>query len=241
MALLKLECDDDELFPFIDGRTAATVNSGEAVFAFSNMFHVATGNEPVSVVHGVVACHAPLDAGFGRWQFPLRSPVYLIDAVTNNSGAGGGLLTNVQGQPAGLLGREIRHRETGMWVNYAVPWKTLQPVIAALIDGRNIRTPTKTDERQVMISGRRLTSDFGFTLLPTIVDRTPAYIDRIIPGSPAETATLKRGDLVLMVNDEVTQSTDDLRRAMAGFRKGQRVSLTVSRDDVLLSVMLRVP
>ena len=174
LAVLKLQCADDELFPFLESRTASTVRPGKAVLAFSNMFHVATGNEPVSVVHGVIACHAPLNAGFGRWQFPVNSPVYLIDAVTNNSGAGGGLLTNLQGQPVGLLGREIRHRATGMWVNYAVPWKTLEPVIAALMDGRNIAAPQKTDDSPAMVSVRRLTSAFGFTLLPSIVDRTPA-------------------------------------------------------------------
>jgi serine protease Do len=241
LAVLKLDCGDEEVFPFVDGRDAATVEPGVSALAFSNMFHVATGSEPVSVVHGVIACIAPLNAGFGRWQFPLRTPVYMLDAVTNNSGAAGGLLTNIDGQPIGLIGREIRHRETGMWVNYAVPWKTLQPVITLLMDGRSVVPSPGDNDKQKMVSDRRLTADFGFTLLPGIIEKTPAYVDRVIPGSPAALAGLKRGDLVLMVNDDVVQSTDDLRTALSRFRKGQNVSITVSRDDQLESAALRVP
>ena len=241
LAILKLECDDDDTFPFVDGTTFAEATAGEPVLAFSNVFHVATGNEPVSVVHGVIASEAPLNAGFGRWQFPVKSAVYVLDAVTNNSGAAGGLLTSIDGRPLGLLGREIRHRDTDMWVNYAVPWNVLQPVMAAVLEGRSVTPSTSADGDRKLVSDRRLTSAFGLTLLPGILQKTPAYIDRVIPGSPAATAGLKRGDLVLMVNDDVVQSVDDLRAILGSFRKGQAVSMTVNRDESLQSVSLRVP
>lgn len=240
LALLKLECEDDETFPFVDWKLPASVSAGESVMAFSNVYHVATGNEPVSVIHGVIACQTPLVAGFGRWEFPVKSPVYILDAVTNNSGAAGGLLTDFTGRPVGLLGRELRHRETDMWVNYAVPWKDLQPAIGELLNGRRVAPATATDEPK-MVSIRRLTADFGLTLLPSILDKTPAYIDRVIPGSPAAKAGFARGDLILMVNDQVVQSVNELRAAVATYRKGQSVSFTVSRRQSLEGLTLRIP
>ena len=240
LAVLKLVDDDDQEFPFADLKTDARPAPGESVLAFSNMFHVATGNEPVSVVHGVLAGVSDLDAGLGRWQFPVKSPVLLIDAVTNNSGAGGGLLTNQSGQPLGLLGREIRHRETGMWVNYAVPWSTLRKAATSIIQGQRVSSSKKDDEKK-MVADRRLTSAFGLTLIPAVVSKTPAYIDRIVPDSPAAKAGLKRGDLILMVNDDVIQSTDEFRAAVAAFRRGQRVSLTVNRDGSLETGLIKVP
>ncbi len=241
LALLKLDCDENETFPFADWNMPNNVAAGDSVMAFSNVYHVATGNEPVSVIHGVLACETPLEAGFGRWKFPVKAPVYVIDAVTNNSGAAGGLLTTSDGQPAGMLGRELRHSETDMWVNYAVPWNVLRPAINDLINGRRVTSNESETDRRKMISERRLTSDFGFTLLPSVLKKTPAYIDRVIPKSLADKAGLQRGDLVLMANDRVVQSIDDLRAALAGYRKGQAVSLTVNRNDRLEGVSFRMP
>lgn len=241
LAILKLKTDEDEVFPCIDWKSQTAVAPGDQVLAFSNVYHVATGNEPVSVIHGVVACEAPLEAGLGRWSFPVSSPVLILDAITNNSGAAGGLLTTADGRPLGLLGREIRHRDTDMWVNYAVPWKTLQPAVTAILEGRALAPTTGRDEPREMLSDRVLTSDFGLTLLPEVLEKTPAYIDRVIPESPAAEAGLIRGDLVLMAGDTVIQSAQDLRAALAACRKGQRVSVTVNRRSGLQVLELKVP
>ena len=119
LALLKLRTEPGDSFACIDLSKAIDSDPGTPVLAFSNMFHVATGNEPVSVVHGVIAASIPLEATQGRWKFPLKSPVWLVDAITNNSGAAGGLLTDTKGTPIGLIGREIRHAASRTWVNYA--------------------------------------------------------------------------------------------------------------------------
>ena len=241
LAVLKLEASDDESFPFVDWKSFAEAEAGDPVLAFSNMFHVAAGNEPVSVVHSVIACRAPLQAGLGRWQFPVKSPVYILDAITNNSGAAGGLLTNMDGRPLGLLGREIRHRETDMWVNYAVPGKLLQPVIASVLEGRQLQPDDASQDDRKMIADRRLTADFGITLLPAVLVKTPAYVDRVVPGSLADRAGFRQGDLILLVNDDVIQSVEDFRAALAGFRKGQSITIAVNRDGSVDSLSLKVP
>ena len=241
VAVLKLAADDDDTFEFIDWKVTTDALPAESVLAFSNMFHVATGNEPVSVVHGVVACTVPLNAGLGRWTFLVKAPVYVLDAITNNSGAAGGLLTSSSGEPLGMLGREIRHRDTDMWVNYAVPLKNLQPAIAAILEGRRFGSTTVTDDLKSVLSDRQLTAGFGITLLPSIVEKTPAYIDRIILDSVADTAGLRRGDLVLMVGDDAILSADDLRVRLSGFRRGQPITVTVNRNDKLETIQLRAP
>ena len=241
IAVLKLDCEDVDVFPFVDVNRPSTMSPGQSVLAFSNVFHVATGNEPVSVVHGVIACEATLDAGLWRWQFPVKSPVYILDAITNNSGAAGGLLTSIDGAPLGLLGREIRHRGSNMWVNYAVPWSTLRPAITAILAGDRIASAESSDKDVKKVSDRRLTAEFGLTLLPGIPGRTPAFIDRVIPGSPAKASGLQRGDLVLMVDDTVVQSAENLQKELGKFRRGQRVTITVNREDNVVSTTLRVP
>ncbi len=240
LAVIKLLGKDID-FPHVEWKTFAEATSGSSVVAFSNMFRVAAGNEPVSVVHGIVAAVAKLDAGLGRWNFPVESPVYLIDAITNNSGAAGGLLLSSDGKPLGLLGREIRHRGTGVWVNYAVPWKTLAPGIDRILSGKANEPNEEKKEDVKRIHYRKLTSDYGLTILPGFLKKTPAYIDRVIPDSVADIAKLQRGDLVVLVDDDVIQTVDDFRTAFTERRSGQRISVTVSRSGELFTTTLIAP
>ena len=240
LAVLQLVTREERSFPFVDLSQMVRPASGTEVRAYSNMFHVATGNEPVSVVHGIVAADAKLSAGFGRWNFPLDSHVLILDAITNNSGAAGGLVTDLQGRPAGLLGRELRHHQSGTWVNYAVPFETLKPVVDTILSGGTIDR-SSDDTTTPPLSDLQLTSVWGMTLLPEILRETPAYLDRVIPNSLAEQAGLQRGDLVVLVNEEVIQTGYQLRQELAKIRSGLRVVLTVNRKGALHTVRLRVP
>jgi serine protease Do len=242
LALLKLRSEPGDQFAHIDLTKIIDSAPGTPILAFSNMFHVATGNEPVSIVHGVIAVRIPLEATQGRWKFPLKSSVWLIDAITNNSGAAGGLLTDTSGVPIGLIGREIRHSASRTWVNYAVPLTTLKPVIESLLAGKKVDSrPKDADASLAMISDQELTAKFGVTMLPDVVERTPAWIDAVTKDSIAAKAGLQRGDLIVMVNDAVITSVTDFQQQLATYRSGERVALTINRDQQLLPVDLRIP
>ena len=241
-ALLKIKAGADESFPFVDLGQAVDVEVGTSIYAFSNMFRVAAGNEPVTVVHGVIAAKVPLEATQGRWRFPVKSPVWLIDAITNNSGAAGGLLTDATGTPIGLIGREIRHAASRTWVNYAVPLTTLAPIVNALMSGKKIDTKPKDAVADIaMVSDQELTSKFGITMLPNVVERTPAFVDEVVDGSVADISGLQRSDLIVLINDAVITSVTDFQQKLAIFRPGQRVTLTINRDQELKLIELRIP
>lgn len=241
IAVLKLQTRDDPGFPHIDLNAGEDVAAGESVLAFSNMFHVAAGNEPVSVVRGVIAARVPIDAGIGRWKLPVRSPVYVVDAITNNSGAGGGLLTTRAGTPVGLIGRELRYEPTSTWISYSVPLSELAPVVESLIAGDSVDSATTSTEPPPALSDRELTARFGITLLPAVVARTPSYIDAIVPGSVAAEAGLRRGDLIVLLDDDVIVSVQDFRQKLAERRPGQPLTITVQRDETLVTASLRAP
>ena len=86
VAVLKIEAAD---LPFFDLHKAATGAEGTAVLAFSNLFGIATGDEPVSVQHGTISAVTPLAARRGAYETPYQGPVYVLDAMTNNPGAAG--------------------------------------------------------------------------------------------------------------------------------------------------------
>jgi serine protease Do len=240
-AIVRIQARPEDVFPFLDLQQAVDAEPGTPVLAWSNMFRVAAGNEPVSVVHGVIAASVPLEASQGRWKFPVKTPVWILDAITNNSGAGGGLVVDESGRAVGMIGREIRHARSRIWVNYAVPLTALRPVVAAMLEGRRITPSSTAAEAAPLISDRELTARFGLTMLPAVVDRTPAWVDAVTPNSPAARAGIRRGDLILLIGDAVITSVTDVRRQMTSAVPGRELSVTVNRENELTALKLAVP
>jgi serine protease Do len=237
LAVLKIEGDNLEL-PWFDLRESADASPGTRVLAFSNMFKVATGDEPVSVVHGVVAARARLSARRGAFGAAYEGPVYIVDAVTNNPGAAGGALTTLDGRLVGMIGRELRNTESNTWVNYAVPLAQLREPIAEIIAGRYKPPEPKPDETNLL---RFSAIDLGLVMVPDVVYRTPAYVESVVPGSPAAKAGVVTEDLVVFVNDELVQSNRTLKTILGRIESGDTLRLVVRRKEKLVPLELRVP
>jgi len=54
-----------------------------------------------------------------------------------------------------------------------------------------------------------------------------AVVERVLPGSPADNAGLRRGDVILSVNRHQTASVSDVKKALADIPKGQDALLLV--------------
>ena len=240
LAVLKI---DAESLPFFDLSQATGVGSGTRILGFSNAFKVATGDEPVSVIHGVIAAKTTLAARRGAFESPYTGPVYIVDAVTNNSGAAGGVLTTWDGRLIGMIGKELRNTQTNTWLNYVMPIPELRDTVEQIISGRfNSRKPDEfEDGGSTRKKPRRYdATDFGIVTIPDVVARTPAYIDRILPGSLAEGAGLQSNDLILFIGDNLVQSCQTLKEELGRLESGDQLKIVVRRDDQLITVTLPV-
>jgi S1-C subfamily serine protease len=236
MALLKIEADDLPYFELAEGVSA---DSGAEVLAFSNLFGVATGDEPASVQHGVVAVKTQLEARRGVFETPYHGPVYILDAMTNNPGAAGGALTDRRGRLLGMLGKELRNSLNGAWLNYAIPAAELAPTATEIRSGKFVARSADDDrERPEHALSASL---LGLVLVPDVLDRTPPYVDRVRPGSPAAAAGLRPDDLVLFVNNQLVPSRQSLEDEIERIDSADKVRLTVMRDQKLIEVELGAP
>lgn len=238
LAIVKIDGED---LPHFDlTRDVGEAGPGATVLAFSNVFKVATGDEPVSVIHGVVAARTKLSASRGVFEAPYSGPIYVVDSVTNNSGAAGGVLTTRDGRLLGMLGKELRNNVTHTWLNYVVPISELQTPIEEMITGKFKPRPSEDDEAKVTV--RRFSPrDFGLVMVPDVVSRTPAYVDRVVPGSAAEAAGLKTDDLVVFVGERLVPSCRVLLEEFGRLEPGDPLTLVVRRGDRLESVQLTTP
>ncbi len=235
IAVLKFDPGNDEV-PHFDLSTATTVDAGARVLAFSNLFGIAAGEEPVSVLHGVVSVVAPLEARRGSFTSNFHGNVYVVDASANNPGAAGGALTDSQGRLLGMLGKELRSNLTDTWLSYALPVAAFAPTVEDILAGRFTPPELKdTDRPPNPLSFAAL----GIVLVPDVVTRTPPYIDRVVANSPAAIAGLRPDDLVVMIDSQVASSCRLAVQSIERLDHDATIRLGVLRGEQFLEVTLK--
>jgi len=234
VALLKIDATD---LPYFDLAAAAEVESGARVLALSNVFGVATGDEPASVQHGVVSVKTALAARRGVFETPYRGPVYVLDAMTNNPGAAGGALITRQGDLLAMLGKELRNSLNNTWLNYAVPISELRGSIDEIRAGKF--DPTRPDEPGARPQRSLQLAMLGIVLVPDVLQRTPPYVDQVRPGSPAAEADIRPDDLVLLLGERLVQSCKSIGEELRFIDYEDPLRITVLRGQDLLEVVLQ--
>jgi serine protease Do len=233
IAVLKI---DGQSLPHFNIEEAVTLRAGAKVLAFSNMFGIALGNEPASVLHGVVAAKTDLAARRGAFETNYRGPAYVLDAMTNNPGAPGGALTDSKGRLAGLLGKELRSSVSNIWLNYAIPIGELQPTIDQIIAGKF--RPASREEGQKKPKEHHTLATLGIQLVPDFLPRTPPFIESVAPRSTAAKAGVKPDDLILFVNGRVVASCKLLADELTFIDRLDPIRLTIQRGQELVDVEL---
>jgi serine protease Do len=264
-ALLKIKSEDPLDLDFFDFEAAAKrppAEAGDWVLALSNTFEIALRDEPVTAQRGVIAAYTKMAGRRGVFEFPYSGDVYVVDATTNNPGAAGGALLTRKGDLLGIIGREIKNTQTDTWMNYAIPVGAKTEIrfkeVVKDKDGREVEQekvelvtmpefvtlgkqgkykvktkPTKPD--------RSAGGFHGIVFVPDILERTPAYIEDLVPGSPADKAGLMPDDLVSFVDGEPMISIkafDEYIRKNT--RDGTVIRLEVRRGETLQTVELKL-
>lgn len=235
IALLKIAATG---LPFFQLDAAVDLQVGDRVLAVSNLFGIAAGDERASVMHGTVSAVSDLAARRGAYPSIYRGPVYVLDAMANNPGAAGGVLTDRQGRLAGLLGKELRSALDNTWLNYAIPISQLAGSIQDMLSGRN--PPRRDDDTARRPAHGHTPTDLGIVLVPDILflSKTPPFVDQVLPGSPAAVGGLRADDLIVFVNGSMVSSCRELQDELASIDAVDGVRLTVQRGQELVELNL---
>jgi S1-C subfamily serine protease len=233
IAVLKIEAENLAHFSLDE---AVTLSAGTKVLAFSNLYGVALGNEPASVLHGVVAAKTQLAARRGAFETNYHGQAYVLDAMTNNPGAGGGALTDRRGRLAGLLGKELRNATTNIWLNYALPIAELRGTIDEIIAGKFRPAPRQEGDKKP--KQPHTLAALGINLVPDFLPRTPPFVESVKAGSPAAKAGIKPDDLILFVNGRVVPSCRILADELSFIDRLDPVRFTIQRSQELVEVEL---
>lgn len=240
----KLQVED---LPFFDVTAAAKrepVEPGTGVLGFSNQFQIATRDEPMSVQRGVVASYSKLYGRIGIFEATYKGDVYVVDAITNNPGAAGGALTTRNGELLGLIGKELRNELTNTWINYAIPINARITVTQA--DGKEATVSIldiveKKEKYKPLTPGKKNEGPgvyTGILLVADPVERTPPYVEDVVPGSPADKAKLRADDLIVYVDGVLVGDIHTFHEVLSRYHPNQTVKLEVQRDRKLQTITL---
>ncbi|TWU10316.1 putative serine protease HtrA [Novipirellula galeiformis] len=235
LAVLKIDASE---LPYFEVGQDSVAQWGDPVIAVSNLFGIATGREPASVMQGSVAAETTLDARRGTFKTPYRGKVLILDLVANNPGAAGGALVNVDGALVGMLGKELRDASTGVWLNYALPASAFRKTIGDIIAGRLVQ---RADDSEPMLprDQSHTLATLGLVMVPDVLELTPAFVDDVVVGSWASRAEVRVDDLILLLNGRRVESQRSLRTLLRSIDRRDPVELTIQRGSQIIPVTLR--
>lgn len=221
LAVLKIE---DQDLPCFDLSQVVKPVPGETVYVGSNLFGIATGEESITVMKGVLAAIAPLDARRGSFEIAYRQSVLILDAITSNPGAAGGAIVDGRGNLLGMIGKEAQCARTGTWLNYGYFLEEIRGDVAELLERRSRPSAMGRQPNEHWTC-----TMLGIQLIPAVVPRTPPFINRLDPHGVAAEVGLATDDLIVEVNGTTIATIEDFQRVIREIGRDVPLRLTVQR------------
>ena len=105
----------------------------------------------------------------------------------------------------GLIGKELRNELTNTWLNYVIP---IGAAAVTQADGKEATVSIldiveKKEKYKPLTPGKKNEGPgvyTGILLVADPVERTPPYIEDVVPGSPANKAKLQPDDLIVYID-----------------------------------------
>jgi len=206
LALLKIK-PKTALTPVRIGNSSS-LDIGDWVVAIGNPFGL--GN---TVTAGIVSAKGR-SLGLGAYDDFIQT-----DAAIN-PGNSGGPLFNYKGEVVGVNTAIIAG---GQGIGFAIPMNMANRIVTQLqTSGKVVRGWLGVHVQQItpeIKEGLNLPNDNG------------ALISDIAPGSPAEKGGLKRGDVIIAVNNMQIMDDDDLPKYVANLAPGTKAEFKIIRDN----------
>jgi Do/DeqQ family serine protease len=214
LALLKI---DEEDLPFISFGNSDNVRIGEWVIAVGNPFNLTS-----TVTAGIVSAKGR-NINLLRQNTDYAIENFIQTDAAVNPGNSGGALVNVKGELIGI--NTAIASETGSYTGYsfAVPVNIAKKILDDI---------KKYGEVKRAILGVRI-QDITSELADRegLKEYKGVFVPEVVDGSAADKAGIKKGDVILKINDVQVNSSSELQEQVSKYYPGQKVNLFISRNN----------
>jgi S1-C subfamily serine protease len=129
-----------------------------------------------------------------------------------------GVIVNLEGKVIGLITRTLKE-DINEDISTVIGISDLKPIIAMLGNKEpHIYFGVKTDDMTTEAK-----EEYGIT--------NGIYVNEVLSDSPAFTAGLQKGDIILEINEHSIMSTSDFNTTISGNQPGDRLNVLILRSS----------
>jgi S1-C subfamily serine protease len=149
------------------------------------------------------------------------------DAAINPGNSGGPLL-NAQGE---VIGINTAIRADAMGIGFAIPIDKAKVIATQLQRDGKVAHPYLGIQMVTLTPQLAQQNNIDPNSMFEIPEVRGVLVMRVVPSSPAATAGIRRGDVIVQIDDQAITSADQLQRVVEDSRLGQTFQLKVQRGN----------
>jgi len=207
IAIIKIEAKNLNAITFYD---SDKVEVGDVVFALGNPFGVGE-----TITQGIVSATRRSSVGIVEYENFIQTDASI------NPGNSGGALINSAGYLIGINSAIISRSGGNVGIGFAIPSNMITSIATALINNGKYT-------RAYLGVG---ISDVSNDMSSFYNNKFGALVISVEEDTPAFKAGLKRGDLIIGVNDKEIKSASQLKNLIGSFSPKKSVKIKFLRDN----------
>ena len=209
LAVLDVDATGLPVLPFGDSDRPRV---GDVVLAVGNPLGVGQ-----TVTMGILSAKGrATGTGDGSYEDFLQT-----DAPINQGNSGGALVT-AQGELIGINSQILSPSGGNIGIGFSIPASMARHIVSEIVDHGEVR------RSRMGVTIQPVTADIARSLnLPSVKG---ALVNGVEPGSPADTAGLKTGDVITKFNGLALDNGNDLRNIVASTAPGSKATVTIVRQ-----------
>ena len=207
IALLQIDAEDLFSLPLADSES---LRVGDFVVAIGNPFGLGQ-----TVTYGIVSALGRTGLGIEGYEDFIQT-----DASINPGNSGGALVTT-RGKLVGI-NTAIMGGSGNIGIGFAIPASMVSAIVSQLAEFGEVQRGQLGVVMQDLTP--ELASAFG------LKEHSGAVVTRVLPGSAADKAGIRSGDVIVGIDGKKVGDGGVLRNAVGLLRAGSKVSLKLIRD-----------
>ncbi len=219
MAILKVQ---GEGFPVATLGDSDQIRIGQTVIAIGNTL----SEFPNTVTKGVISgINRRVTAGFAATAEVIEQAIQTDAAI--NPGNSGGPLINLRGE---VIGINTAVSMQGEAIAFAIPINQAKRAVQDVRELGRIVKPWLGIRYMPVVQDPKLDQRIPYEMGAMIVAGNQPGQPGIIPGSPAQSAGLKEGDVIITINGKFLSKENSISDLISHLRPGDVIELEVLRE-----------